>query len=113
MQIVIDIQEDDYYDILQYAELKVNTELENLMIAAIKNGTPLPKGHGRLIDADAFIAMMEDASKKQKYKELLIDDGLTVDDVFKAVIESLLNKGLAEGDAPTIVEADTESEESK
>ena len=50
MQIVIDIAEDDYYDILQYAELKVNTEFENLMIVAIKNGTPLPKGHGRLID---------------------------------------------------------------
>ena len=50
MQIVIDIPEDDYYDILQYAELKVNTEFENLMIVAIKNGTPLPKGHGRLFD---------------------------------------------------------------
>jgi hypothetical protein len=49
MQIVIDITEDDYYDILQYAELKVNTEFENLMIVAIKNGVTLPKGHGRLI----------------------------------------------------------------
>jgi hypothetical protein len=75
---------------------------------AIANGTPLPKGHGRLIDADAFIAMMEDASKRQKYKELLIDDCLTVDDVFKAIIESLLNKGLAEGDAPTIIKAESE-----
>lgn len=27
-----------------------------LIIAAIKNGTPLPKGHGRLIDADAVLA---------------------------------------------------------
>lgn len=75
--------------------------------------TVLPKGHGRLIDADAFIAMMEDASKRQKYKELLINDCLTVDDVFKAIIESLLNKGLAEGDAPTIIEANTESEEKR
>ena len=60
----------------------------------------------RLIDADAFISVLEDASKRQKYKELLIDDCLTVDDVFKAVIESLQNRGLADGDAPTIVEAD-------
>lgn len=66
-----------------------------LLVDAIKNGTPLPKGHGRLIDADAFIATMEDASKRHKYKELLIDDCLTVDDVFKAVIESLQNEGLA------------------
>ena len=43
MQIVIDIPEDDYHDILQYTELKANTEFENLMIVAIKNGTPLPK----------------------------------------------------------------------
>jgi hypothetical protein len=54
MQIVIDIPEDDYYDILQYVELKANTEFENLMISAIKDGTPLPKWHGRLIDADAI-----------------------------------------------------------
>jgi hypothetical protein len=74
------------------------------VVNAIKDGTPLPKRHGRLIDADAFIAMMEDASKRQKYKELLIDDCLTVDDVFKAVTESMLNQGLAEGDAPTIIE---------
>ncbi len=59
-----------------------------------------------MIDADAFIATLEDASKRQKYKELLIDNCLTVDDVFKAIIESLQNKGLAEGDASTIIEAD-------
>lgn len=78
---------------------------------AVKNGTPLPKGHGRLIDADAFIKTMKDASKRQKYKEVLIDDCLTVDDVFDAVIESLQNEGLANGDTPTIIEADNESEE--
>lgn len=83
----------------------------NPLTRAIAHGTPLPKGHGRLIDADAFIAALEDASKRHKYKELLIGDLLTVDDVFKAIIESLQNKGLAEGDAPTIIEADkTESE---
>lgn len=80
---------------------------------AIKNGTPLPKGHGRLIDADAFISVLKDASKRQKYKELLIDDFLTVDDVFKAVIESLQNRGLAEGDAQTIIEADKGEGENK
>ena len=52
MKIIVDIPEDDYYGILQYAELKVNTEFENLMIVAIKNGIPLPKGHGDLIDLE-------------------------------------------------------------
>ena len=103
MQIVIDISEEDYNKLLN-GEGSINLFLT--LCAVVLNGIPLPKGHRRLIDADAFIATMEDASKRQKYKELLIDDSLTVDDVFKAIIESLQNKGLAEGDSPIIIEAD-------
>ena len=101
IELVIKIPEKDY----EYLKSHNKDGLYNVIL----NGTPLPKGHGRLIDADAFIAMMEDASKRQRYKELLINDTLTVDDVFKAVIASLQNEGLAEGDSPTIIEADTES----
>ena len=52
----------------------------NLAEEYIKNGTPLPKGHGRLIDADKFIS--------EHFGEVarLVDD------------------------APTIIESDTESE---
>lgn len=109
MQIVIDIPE----KLIELAQTELVMGGDMPTIAnAISNGIVLPKGHGRLIDADAFIKTMEGASKRQKYKELLIDDLLTVDDVFKAVIESLRNEGLAEGDAPTIIEADkAESEE--
>ena len=103
IELIIKIPEEEYKRLAYIDILKLRGYIEN--------GTPLPKGHGRLIDADAFIAMMEDASKRQKYKELLIGDCLTVDDVFKAVIESLLNKGFAEGDAPTIIEADKSEEE--
>ena len=109
MKIVIDINDDDYCDIIGDALIGEFTTRE--VINAVKNGTPLPKGHGRLIDADAFIAKMEDASKRQKYKELLIDNILTVDDVLKAVIESLQNKGLANGDTPTIIDADKSESE--
>lgn len=102
MKTVIDVPEEEY------ERMKEQSMFGRVDIwkKAIQNGTPLPKGHGRLIDADAFIARMEDASKRQKYKKLLVDDYLTVDDVFKAVIESLQNKGLANGDTPTIIEAD-------
>lgn len=31
-----------------------------ILMEAIKNGTPLPKGHGRLIDADAYIDKHEE-----------------------------------------------------
>ncbi len=109
IQIVIDIPEGAYEEICR-AKFPIQDGYR--LVSWIKDGTPLPKGHGRLIDADAFIATLENTSKRQKYKELLIDDLLTVDDVFKAIIESLRNEGLAEGDTPTIIEADNvESEE--
>ena len=111
MQIVIEIDEDIAQGIIdgkEEASRNIVRSFQATIADAIKNGTPLPKGHGRLIDADEFISTLGDASKRHKYKELLIGDCLTVDDVFKAVIESLQNKGLAEGDAPTIIEADKE-----
>ena len=50
MQIVIDIPENDYELALRN---DYSTIYKGVHIAdAIKNGTPLPKGHGRLIDAD-------------------------------------------------------------
>ena len=49
MQIVIDISEDDYIKV-QDGRASVST-----MRKAIKNGTPLPKGHGALKDADAIL----------------------------------------------------------
>lgn len=104
MQIVIDI--DPY--VLEHCKRHVREHYANNLEEAIANGIPLPKGHGRLIDADAFIKTMEDASKRHKYKGVLINNCLTVDDVFKAVIESLQNEGLANGDSPTIIEADKE-----
>ena len=46
MKLIIDIDENDY----KWIKNHVNTINEQ----RIANGTPLPKGHGRLIDADAF-----------------------------------------------------------
>ena len=77
---------------------------------ALSEGVVLPKEHGRLIDADAFIKFMQTVSKTRKYDELWIDNFLTVDDVFNAVIESLKNEGTANGNAPTIIEADKEKQ---
>lgn len=51
MQIVIDIPENFYYKAKRgFFELFDIREVRD----AIANGTPLPKGHGRLIDADGF-----------------------------------------------------------
>ena len=53
MQIVIDIPEEDY--ILATKEDFSAIYNGNHIAKAIKNGTPLPKGHGRLIDADVLL----------------------------------------------------------
>ena len=49
MQIVIDIP-DRIYKINQNRRLNI-TDVE-ILEKAVANGTPLPKGHGRLVDAD-------------------------------------------------------------
>ena len=54
MEIVIKIDENIYTRLFDNGigvSLNDNIEMSN----AIRNGTPLPKGHGRLIDADALI----------------------------------------------------------
>lgn len=59
MQIVIDIDDDNYATIQEeYKEESMNkngeisNETVNIILDAFYKGTPLPKGHGRLIDAD-------------------------------------------------------------
>lgn len=50
MQLIIDIPE-DYYKAIK--EIPVEQSTADMMI--IQNGTPLPKGHGRLKDVDKII----------------------------------------------------------
>ena len=52
MQIVIDIPDDMYYAIEHRYWSAVN---ETVLLSCVANGTPLPKGHGRLVDADDLL----------------------------------------------------------
>lgn len=57
MQIVINIGDDVYKRALVYKDVQLASNKANdlsELITAVANGTPLPKNHGRLIDADAF-----------------------------------------------------------
>ena len=90
MQIVIDIDETKYNTIMNYPK-----EWDEWALKAIQHGTPLPKGHGRLIDAD-------------EYKEHLY----ACETNGRPLHTMELNERLATvDDTPTIIEADTESEE--
>ena len=54
MKIVIDISEKRYKDIQRIAWMQIEYHHFKTAEQIITNGTPLPKGHGRLIDADVL-----------------------------------------------------------
>ncbi len=83
MKVVIDIPEEMYSSIMQgYVPLGISKHL--------LNGTPLPKGHGRLIDADSMKTIKNIQSANFNAVDL---------------IRLWIDK------QNTIIEADTESEE--
>ena len=93
MKIVIDIPK-EYYDCLK----NMNDKTMSLDALAIKYGTPLPEGHGRLIDTDYVINHI--CESKECYKEnckgkqfMRCPDIMWIDD------------------APTVLEADGSEEE--
>ena len=102
MQVVIDIPEEvkEVFDKAKEDDLKGSYYDYNSIIGkAIQNGTPLPKGHGRLIDARVFEATMyhqafETDSDMQKW-----DSGCWIR--YKMFENEIC-------DAPTILEADKE-----
>ena len=58
MQIVIEINNERYKDIQRIAEVQMQRRMSTIE-QIIANGTALPKGHGRLIDADELIGEFE------------------------------------------------------
>ena len=67
MKLMIDIPENTYKQIQALAR---NGYFEHDIcgnsMRRIANGVPLPKGHGRLIDADALVKKMEEREEKPK-----------------------------------------------
>ena len=92
MQIVIDIPEDVYKTIIadKYA-------IYDKMYYSIKNGTPLTKGHGRLIDADSIYQIVRPIEQSDAEWEMTAETAIRL-------MHEVINR------APTIIEADTESE---
>lgn len=91
IEIVVKIPDKEYKNICLMSKDGIGMALYDW----IANGTPLPKGHGRLIDADAI-----------EYTHAIarcLEDGHNWNEL--CVTENELY------DTPTIIEADTESEE--
>lgn len=83
MKLIIDIPEEEY-ELVRHGNKSYRTELE--LMYAVANGTPLPKHHGRLIDADALL---------QEHRDI---------DAYPFPSTTIQN-------APTIIEADKENKE--
>jgi hypothetical protein len=88
MRIIIDISEDSYKATCN--GYMTPPDVENV-VSGIKNGTPLPKGHGRLIDADAF----QKYCFNKNFDKRLSAEGLAIINMFLEF-------------QPTIIEADRE-----
>ena len=99
MEIVIKISE-KVYKALAHTEFDASLVV-NEMRKSIANGTPLPKGHGRLIDASKLKVELECGIRAGNYEEGYekYPHINSMDDCVDAVEYS-----------KTIIEADTESE---
>ena len=62
MQIVIDIPEEKYEYIKGLYKACTDYQTTLMLYDAVRNGIPLPKGHGRLIDADKILKEVKNNS---------------------------------------------------
>lgn len=105
MQIVIEIPENEVPDCQEIISMNLHFIHKDVCECTYPFKV-LPEHHGRLIDADAFAEMLKKISKQQNYNKVLVDELLSVDDVFNAIIDTLKGKGLTGyKSAPTIIEA--------
>lgn len=95
MQIVIDIPNWLYNAIMECKEPNYSKSLGE----AVRDGTPLPKGYGRLGDLDE---LEQRISNYIEYYEHMMDE-------FTLLQEKFILEGIK--DTPTIIEADKEEKE--
>ena len=67
IELVIKIDEEEY-------EYSKTWELMSPIAKAIANGTPLPKGHGRLIDENEIKRMIEEAKVNSEHSKTFAEN---------------------------------------
>ena len=99
MQVVINVNEEVYSDIMFRAK-NTPRDMDNYDLL-IANGTPLPKGHGRLVDIDKV-------STELDWLEKVTNEGSAVEQTAHRKLAQCMN---VVNVAPTIIEADKAGEE--
>ena len=101
MKLIIDIDEEEYNTRKNTGYFSDNFKI----LEAVAKGTPLPKGHGRLGDLDALekLCIEHDIGNSAFDNSPIIEQGHYSDGdcIWKPLFDF----------APTIIEADTESED--
>lgn len=98
IELVIKIPEEDFEKCKKKLQMRLN-----VIAIAIAKGTPLPKGHGRLIDADELSKRLVNASMFYR--------GETADMFDTRFADGLREADIKLSEAPTIIEADKENKE--
>lgn len=92
IELIIKIPEETYIHLCNGGNIGASLLIEN----AIKNGTPLPKGHGRLGDLDELTQRI---TNYVEHNEHMMDELTLLQEKF--ILEGIKN-------TPTIIEADRE-----
>ncbi len=100
MEVVINIDENVFTRLFDNGTEDYEIVNDDLFVIAkaIRKGTPLPKGHGRLIDANSMYQIVRPIEPRDA------EWGMTALTA-KRIVQDIFDR------APTIVEADKESEE--
>ena len=83
MRLIIDIPE-SIIEHIKDGSFGARPDDRYMLVTAVLNGTSLPTGHGRLIDADRILDQMRDTLEMQELylpihlKELIIDEAPTI-----------------------------------
>lgn len=102
MKLVIEMPTEQYKRIVKAprcVDFNETVEDRNILVKAIQNGTPLPEGHGKLVDVNSI----PDEDRTITVKSLLYPGTIAYAGAIN--LEEYVNN------LPTIIEADTESEE--
>lgn len=108
IEVVIKIPEEEYEMIVNSEDCGLHT-----LTRAIAHGAILPKGHGRLIDANELIKSMDNNYDKFGYSARYGLERLHKDDKGYIPYVRFGNMVIAVNKAPTIIEADKAESEDK
>lgn len=106
MEIVIKIDDERYNDIQRIAEVQFESNYFKTAEQIIANGTPLPKGHGRLIDSEIVWNKLKELEEHYQ-AEFLKKSNVIHEIAMSGRLYGFTNSKFVVQDAPTIIEADT------